>query len=128
MLLCPGSLCAGTVSFDIRDPRTRILEQAAQRQRNIFVAPEVAEAHLIHRVDAVCPAFGKLARIQRDVVLRIVINNQGKVEEVYAVSGHPMLISSAIDTVRQWTYKPFLLHGKPVRTQTTVTVHYKSCL
>lgn len=128
MLLYRGSPCASTISCDIGTLHTRILEQVAQRQRKIFVTPEVAEAHLIHRVEPACPALGKLARIQGHVVLRVVIGTQGKVEEIRALSGSPMLFSSAIDAVRQWAYKPFFLQSSPVMAQTIVTIDYKSCL
>jgi protein TonB len=33
-----------------------------------------------------------------------------------------MLVPSAIEAVRQWRYKPYLLNGNPVEVDTTITV------
>jgi len=41
------------------------------------------------------------------------------------VSGHALLAQAAIDAVRQWRYRPYLLNGKPVRMQTKITVNFK---
>jgi protein TonB len=36
-----------------------------------------------------------------------------------------MLAPAAIDAVKQWRYKPFLLNGQPVEVETTVTVTFR---
>jgi len=45
-------------------------------------------------------------------------------EEVSAISGPKELQQSALDAVRQWTYKPYLLNGDPVEVETTINVIY----
>ena len=39
-----------------------------------------------------------------------------------AVSGHPLLVQSALDAVRQWRYQPTLLNGDPVEVDTEIDV------
>jgi len=46
------------------------------------------------------------------------------VENLKAASGHPMLIPAAIDAVKQWQYRPYLLNGEPMAVQTQITVHF----
>ena len=60
--------------------------------------------------------------MQGEVVLSAVINTNGEIENLQLVSGHPMLVPSAIVAVKQWRYKPYLLNGQPVEVETTITV------
>ena len=53
------------------------------------------------------PPLAKQARIQGTVVLQAVIGKDGSIQHLKAVSGHPMLIQSAIDAVSRWKYKPY---------------------
>ncbi|MGC2479012.1 MAG: energy transducer TonB, partial [Candidatus Sulfotelmatobacter sp.] len=57
-----------------------------------------------------------------DVVLRAVIDKQGNIQDLQLVSGHPMLVPAAIEAVKQWRYRPYLLNGQPVEVETTITV------
>ena len=65
------------------------------------------------------------ARIQGVVVLTAIIDKDGNIQNLRLVSGHPMLAPAAIDAVKQWRYKPFLLNGQPVEVETTVTVTFQ---
>jgi protein TonB len=44
---------------------------------------------------------------------------------VKVLSGDPQLSHAAVDAVKQWKYKPYLLNGEPVEIQTQVTVNFK---
>lgn len=58
------------------------------------------------------------------VVIKALINQTGDVESVELVSGHPMLVQAALDAVKQWKYRPYLLNGKPVSVETQVVVNF----
>jgi TonB family protein len=70
------------------------------------------------------PPLAKQARIQGNVRLQAVIDKTGKVSDVRALSGHPLLIQPAIDAVKQWEFKPFEQKGKPVAVQTYLDVQF----
>lgn len=70
------------------------------------------------------PEEAKKQRIQGTVVLHAVIGKDGLMEEVSAISGPKELQQSALDAVRQWTYKPYLLNGDPVEVETNINVIY----
>ena len=70
------------------------------------------------------PQIARTARIQGSVVLHAVISKSGAIEQLQVVSGHPMLTQSALETVRQWKYKPYYLNGEPVEVDTTITVNF----
>jgi TonB family protein len=75
-------------------------------------------------VAPVYPLLARQARIQGIVTLKAVISKSGDVESLQLVSGHPILAPSAIEAVKQWKYKPFLVDGEPVEVETTVQVNF----
>jgi protein TonB len=72
----------------------------------------------------VYPKAAKEARIQGVVRLRIVITNIGEVKEIHVLSGHPALVSAAVDAVKQWQYSPTYFNGEPVEIKTTVDISF----
>ena len=65
------------------------------------------------------------ARIHGEVVLTALIDKDGNIENLQIVSGHPLLAPAAINAVKQWRYKPYLLNGQPVEVETTITVNFE---
>ena len=90
----------------------------------IRVAGNVAQANRIRSVAPVYPASAKAAHIQGVVHLAAIIGKDGSVTQVELLDGPAALAQAAIDSVRQWTYRPTLLNGEPVEVETTVTVNF----
>lgn len=90
--------------------------------QRVRISQGVTRGLLIHRVEPSYPPLARAARVQGDVVLTAVISVNGEIENLQLVSGHPMLVPSAISAVKQWRYKPYLLNGQPVEVETTITV------
>jgi protein TonB len=84
----------------------------------------VAAGHLIHKVYPTYPPEAKRAHIKGVVLLDAVIGKDGRIQDLRVVSGDPKLVDAAIGAVKQWRYSPFLLSGKPVDIETTVTVNF----
>jgi len=82
------------------------------------------EGNLIQRVQPEYPPLARQARIQGIVILRAIISREGRIEKLQLVSGHPMLVQAAIDAVRQWRYRPYLLNDQPVEVETQITVNF----
>ena len=82
------------------------------------------EGMLIRKVQPIYPPLAKAARIQGPVVLAAVISKAGTIDNLHALSGHPMLIPAAIDAVSQWRYRPYILNGEPVEVETQITVNF----
>ncbi len=82
------------------------------------------EGNLIHRVQPIYPPLARQARVQGSVILRAVISREGIIENLQAVSGAPILEQAAIEAVKQWRYKPYLLDGEPIEVETQVTVNF----
>jgi len=75
----------------------------------------------------VTPAYPVIARsmgLGGEVVLEAVISTEGRVEKLHVISGHPLLQQAAIEAVKDWRYKPYLLNGKAVEVDTTITIRF----
>ena len=79
---------------------------------------------ILTKVAPVYPADAKAKNISGTVVMHAVIGKDGTVEDLQVISGPELLRESALTAVRQWTYKPYLLNGTPIKIDTTITVHY----
>ena len=83
-----------------------------------------AEGNVIYRVQPNYPALARQARIQGPVELRAIISKTGTIENLVVVRGHPMLSGAAVEAVRQWRYRPYLLNNEPVEVETEITVNF----
>jgi protein TonB len=90
--------------------------------KKLSISSGVMAGNLLDKTVPQYPAIAKAARIQGTVVLQATISKTGSIENLRVVSGPPMLQQSAMDAVRSWRYKPYLLNGDPVEVETTVNV------
>jgi TonB family protein len=97
--------------------------EAGPRQR-VRVPAEVAQELLTTQIMPAYPTLARQAHVQGMVVLDVDISKGGAIESLRTISGHPMLVPAAIDAVKQWRYKPYLLNGEPVSVETRVTVSF----
>jgi protein TonB len=84
----------------------------------------MSEGDLVHKVLPTYPPLARSARIQGQVVLQAVISKQGAIENLKVLAGNPMLVPSAIEAVRQWRYRPYVLNNEPVEVETQITVNF----
>jgi protein TonB len=117
-----GGSVGGVLGSIVQSAPTAV-PKAATPQR-VKVSQGVTSGLLVRKVQPTYPPLAKQARISGSVVLQAVIGKDGSIQNLRAVSGHPMLIQSAIDAVRQWKYKPYFLNGEPVEVDTQVTVNF----
>ena len=88
------------------------------------VSSGVAAGMLIYQLKPTYPRLAAQARIQGTVVLQAVIGKDGTVHDLHLISGHPMLVPAAIEAVRQWRYRPYLLNREPVEVDTQINVNF----
>jgi len=85
---------------------------------------DVQASLLIYKPEPIYPPLAKQARISGAVHLSAIISTDGKIAQLRAMSGHPLLVSAAMDAVKRWVYSPTLLNGAPVEVITEVTVTF----
>ena len=89
------------------------------------VPGKVLAGNVLTKMNPVYPPEAKEKHISGAVVLHVLVSEDGKVEQVSVVnSPDPLLSKASVDAVQQWTYKPYLLNGKPTAVDSTVTVTF----
>jgi protein TonB len=88
------------------------------------VSGGVEQGLLIQDVKPIYPALARRAGVQGAVVLQAVIGKDGRIENLRVVSGNPLLVKAAMEAVKQWRYRPYLLNGEPVEVETQVTINF----
>ena len=84
----------------------------------------MSRGSLIHEVQPAYPVLARGARIQGAVVLQALISKEGAIENLKVLTGHPLLVSAAVEAVRQWRYQPYVLNNEPVEVETQITVNF----
>lgn len=101
-----------------------LLGVAAAQVATVEVSSADANQHILKKIDPEYPPLAKAARIQGKVLLKATISKDGDVTAVNIVSGHPMLAPSAIQAVKKWQYKPFVVNGQSVEVKTEIEVPF----
>jgi protein TonB len=84
----------------------------------------VQSAKLIRQPKPPYPPLARQARIQGTVRFTAVIGKEGTIQNLQLISGHPLLVQSAQEAVKQWAYQPTLLNGEPVEVITQIDVNF----
>lgn len=118
----PGGQMGGVIGGIISSTPVAVPKVAAPQR--VRVSQGVSQGLLIRKVQPTYPPLARQARIQGTVMLQAEISKDGTIENLRLISGHPMLAPAAIEAVKQWRYKPYLLNGEPVAVETTVMVNF----
>jgi len=85
---------------------------------------QIQQAILISKKDPEYPKLARQTGARGAVKLTATVGKDGRVKSVRVISGHPMLQTAAIDAVKQWIYKPTLLNGQAVETETEIVLNF----
>lgn len=91
----------------------------------VTVASGVSSGLLIKKVAPVYPQEARMARIQGTVLLTAGISEEGEIVNLELIGGPIELAGSAVNAVRQWKYRPYLVNGVPVAVRTEIRVNYQ---
>ena len=117
-----GPTGQGTNPFAHGEPATIVHPPAASI---VHLPSKLVEGNLIFKNIPQYPTIAKQAHIEGIVELQATISKAGTIENLRVISGHAMLREAAIDAVKTWRYRPYLLNGQPVEVETTVNVIFK---
>jgi len=93
--------------------------------KDVEVDMNVARAMLKKRIEPEYPAEAKKAGIQGSVVLEAMIGTDGRIHDLRVVSAPAALLAaSSFAAVSQWEYRPYVMGGRAVPVETTVTVTF----
>ena len=89
------------------------------------VSQGVSRGLLVKNVQPTYPAAALQRRVEGPVELLATVSKNGDITAVKVLSGDAQLAHAAVEAVKQWKYKPYLLDGEPIEIQTQVTVNFK---
>jgi len=88
------------------------------------VSPEEAAKHLLSWAKPKYPPLAQSMHLQGIVEVEITITESGTVASPKAISGSPILMVAALDSIMAWRYTPFLIDGKPAAVRTTLKIPF----
>ncbi|HSS99671.1 MAG TPA: TonB family protein [Terriglobales bacterium] len=121
----PQSLRTVPQVISVRDSGLKPSPSLLSILEPVKVDEDVAERLLMRKVAPVYPDQALRSGMQGIVVLQALISKEGTVEDLKLVGGSMVLGEAAVQAVRQWHYQPYFINGRPVQTQTQVTVEFK---
>lgn len=119
-----GGVIGGIISSTPNVAAVPKLAPPVPVKKVVRISRGVSEGLLLYQPSPEYPRIARAARIQGQVLLKAMISRDGRIENLQAISGHPMLIPPAIRAVQQWRYRPYLLNGEPVEVETDITVNF----
>ncbi len=96
-------------------------EQKAEARPKMPASGGVLNGKALSLPRPVYPASARNAGASGKVVVEVTINEEGKVVEAHAVSGHPMLQQAAVQAARLAKFSPAMLSGQPVKVTGTIS-------
>jgi peptidyl-prolyl cis-trans isomerase A (cyclophilin A) len=90
--------------------------------KRVYISAGVAATMIDHKVTPSYPAEAKAAGVSGVVTLQALIGLDGRIADLHVVSGPDSLQQAALDAVKQWVYKQYLLNGQPVEVATSINV------
>jgi TonB family protein len=130
ILACCGALAIGTggsvvgLALHVDAAESGHATAAGKPPTSLNVSQSVMAENLLSKAVPHYPESAKKAKIQGKVALGAVIGKDGNIKNLRVLSGPRELQQSALDAVRQWVYRPYLLNGDPVEVKTTINVIY----
>lgn len=98
--------------------------QGPSAVKRVVRTSNMMQGLLIHKVEPPYPRLAITARVEGSVRIKAIISRQGTIEQAEVVSGSPLLTTAALDAVRQWRYRPYVLNNDPVEVETQITVKF----
>lgn len=132
-VLVGAATCGSALALrlDVNEPppptaatQTEAAAKAEADAKVVRVKGAVVAGNRISGENSTYPPEAREKHVSGIVILRAVISKTGQVEKLAVVSGPEMFQASAIDAVRTWKYKPFLLNGNPTAVETTININY----
>ena len=114
-----GGVIGGVLNTSARPPAPPSGKAAPLRVGGRVRAPKP-----IIQVHPEYPTLAKQARIQGQVQIDAVLDEQGNVVEMKIVSGPPLLYQAALDALKKWKYEPTYLNDQPIAVQMIVTISF----
>ncbi|HTS51483.1 MAG TPA: M56 family metallopeptidase [Bryobacteraceae bacterium] len=92
--------------------------------QRVRVGGNMMQTKLVNRVMPKYPPEAKQQHITGKVSYNALIGAGGQIVDLHLISGEAILADAALQALKQWTYQPTLLNGKPVEVVTQIDVNF----
>jgi len=102
-------------------------QQSGQPQsppKRVRVSGSITQKMIVSKVSPTYPKDARKKRIQGPVHMLLLISPAGDVENIKLIDGDQQLGEAAMDAIKQWKFKPYVLNGTPVEVETTITFNF----
>ena len=94
------------------------------KRTGVWLTPDEAEDRLVSRVEPEYPAGALASHRSGNVVLELLVSEDGSVTSIRTVSGDPLLATAATEAIRNWHYQPYRQNERPSQFHTDVTMTF----
>jgi periplasmic protein TonB len=101
-----------------------VAPSAPQLPKRVRVSQGVMHAMIVSKVQPSYPKEARKKKIQGPVLMQAVIGTNGDIIDIRLISGHPLLAPAAMEAIKQWKYRPYVLNGTPVEVETTIVFNF----
>ena len=91
----------------------------------VHVSTGTEEGLIVFKTIPQYPVIARTMHVDGTVVLAATISKAGMIENLRVMSGPVMLQQAAVDAVKTWRYRPYMLDGQPVEVETSVNVVFR---
>ncbi len=109
-------------------PTTTVAPATASGSSGTPIQTDIGKLIVVYQpdADAYYPSFSKRSGEQGEVVVRLVIDESGNVEDfaILRSSSFPRLDRAATEIGRRYRFKPFLVNGSPARISTNLLIKF----
>jgi periplasmic protein TonB len=121
----PSSLRSQIASMTPDASGAKPVEAAMSSIEPVNVPESTAWDLLTQKTDPLYPDSAKASGQHGSVALQVLVGRDGAVQDAKFLQGSFLFARAAIDAVKQWHFKPYVLNGRPVTIQTVITVNFK---
>ena len=126
-IACAGSMVAAHGQIGGDEPGSKSTEGTAvpkSQPKRMRISAGVLAGLNLTKVQPEYPEEARKAGIQGTVTMHVIIGKDGHIASIDVISGPAELEEAALNAVKQWTYKPFLLNGQQTEVDSTVIVNF----
>jgi periplasmic protein TonB len=120
---CTGANSNAALSSILNNSASATTVKPAPAQKPLKIS-HLDPGNLVHQVQPKYPMPAKISHVHGEVVLRAIIAKDGTIDSLRVISGHPLLTGAAIDAVKQWRYRPYMLNGQAIEVETQIIVNF----
>jgi TonB family protein len=110
---------------ELKSRNQHVVKACLENCERSTTAQQSSGSEIVDKVIPEYPPIARAARATGTVVVRVIVDEEGKVIAAQSVSGHPLLQGAAVQAARQSTFKPYLLNGQIVKVTGTIRYDFK---